>query len=236
MLCLMTRRTTSGTPATRAAAAKAWGSIGGRRRPGLRWGDRAPEDVDEARQLILDAAAQCFETLGMGRTRVEDIAHAANVSRATVYRYFRDRDALVLGVLGELADGFLRELGERLSPSASFDQVIVEGAAFAVRTVRQDHRLALLFTPETASLTTGIPGAWDLLFERARLFLSPLLETWRQNDELRSDVDVDDIVEWMLRVVLSLLAVPTAVERDDEHLHHFLATFLVASLRPQQQS
>lgn len=229
MLCLVTTRETAGL-------APAWGVLGGRRRQSLRWGDSAPGDVDEARELILDAAAQCFETLGMSRTRVEDIARAANVSRATVYRYFRDRDALVLGVLGELADEFLKELGERLSPSVSFDEQLVEGVAFAVRAVGQDQRLALLFTPETAGLTTGIPGAWDLLFERARLFLSPLLETWRQDCELRDDVDVDVVVEWILRVVLSLLAVPTAVERDDEHLRHFLATFLVASLRPQQQS
>lgn len=217
------------------APVAAWGSYGGRRRQSLRWGDRAPGDVDEARKLILDAAAQCFETLGMNRTRVEDIAQAANVSRATVYRYFRDRDALVLGVLGELADGFLQELGKRLSPSASFDDQLVEGVAFAVRAVRQDQRLALLFTPETAALTTGIPGAWDLLFQRARHFLSPLLETWRRDRELRDDVEIDEVVEWILRVVLSLLAVPTAVERDEEHLRHFLATFLVPSLRPPRQ-
>lgn len=232
MLCLVTEREMAEAPTK--AASTAWGPFSGRRRQGLRWGDRAPGDVDEARQLILEAAAQCFETLGMSRTRVEDIARAANVSRATVYRYFRDRDALVLGVLGELADGFLQELGARLSPSASFDEHLVDGVAFAVRAVRQDPRLALLFTPETATLTTGIPGAWDLLFARARLFVSPLLETWRQDGQLRSDVDTDDVVEWILRVVLSLLAVPSAVERDDEHLRHFLATFLVASLRPQQ--
>lgn len=209
-----------------------WGPRTGRRSDRLRWGDRAPGDVDEARQRILDAASRCFETIGMARTRVEDIASEANVSRATVYRYFRDRDALVLGVLADLADDFLLEVGARLAPGAPFDRQLVEGVAFAVRTVHEDDRLALLFTPETAGLTTSLPGAWELLFDRARVFLSPLLDGWRERGELRDDVEVDDVVEWILRVVLSLLAVPTAVERDEDRLRRFLDTFLVPSLRP----
>lgn len=208
-----------------------WGPRVGRRSGRLRWGDRAPGGVDEARQRILAATSRCFETIGMDRTRVEDIAREANVSRATVYRYFRDRDALVLGVLGELADEFLLQVGARLAPGAPFDRQLVEGVTFAVRAVREDDRLALLFTPETAGLTTALPGAWDLLFDRARLFLSPLLESWRERRELRDDVEVDDIVEWILRVVLSLLSVPTAVERDEDRLRRFLRTFLVPSLR-----
>ena len=77
----------------------------------LRWGDEVPADVDAARQRLLDAAETCIDRFGLAKTTVEDIATEAKVSRATIYRYFDNRDELVLAVvlrsLDRSADGDL---------------------------------------------------------------------------------------------------------------------------------
>ena len=65
----------------------------------LRWGDQVPAGVEAARQRLLDAAEACIDRYGLAKTTVEDIATEAKVSRATIYRYFDNRDELVLAVV-----------------------------------------------------------------------------------------------------------------------------------------
>jgi hypothetical protein len=47
---------------------------------------------------------------------------------------------------------------------------------------------------------------------------------------LRDDLPVEEVVEWVLRTVLSLLAMPSPVERDERELRAFLGRFLVPGL------
>src|SRR5215212_10366504 len=79
-------------------------------------------------EAILDGAAQIFALQG-DQASMSDVAEAAGVARATVYRYFPNREAL----LDELARAAVRDLDARLA-SARIDAVAPEeGIARAVR-------------------------------------------------------------------------------------------------------
>src|SRR3546814_653757 len=98
----------------------------------LRWGTDAPFDTDAARERLINAAEACFLRYGVMKTTVEDVAAHANVSRATVYRYFAGRDELILGVL--LRDGgrFLEALGQRLDAAEDLEQAIIDGVVYTL--------------------------------------------------------------------------------------------------------
>jgi AcrR family transcriptional regulator len=51
--------------------------------------------VDDKHRRILDAALRVFAARGFHGTTVPDIADAAGVGTGTLYRYFRDKEALV---------------------------------------------------------------------------------------------------------------------------------------------
>jgi AcrR family transcriptional regulator len=53
---------------------------------------------------IVAAARQCFVSLGVRQVTVEDVARAARVSRATVYRAVGGRAALVGAVMMDVAN------------------------------------------------------------------------------------------------------------------------------------
>lgn len=198
--------------------------------PRLRWGAEAPGDRSTARQRLVDAAEACFRRYGLLKTTVEDVARAAEVSRATVYRYFGDRDELILGVLRREADRFLERLAAKIDRTRRFEDALVTGVLFTVETVRSDQNLALLFAPETVGITTSIAGASELLFEMTSEFLRPRLSLARQAGSVRDDIDLDEAAEWTLRTILSLLSVRPPAPRTEADTRRFLSTFLVPAL------
>jgi len=62
-------------------------------RAGYRMVKRA-EQIDETRRSIVAAAVSLHGTVGPANTTISAIAEEAGVSRVTVYRHFRDEDAL----------------------------------------------------------------------------------------------------------------------------------------------
>ena len=76
---------------------------------------------------MLDAAEECFTRFGVSKTTVEDVARAAGISRATVYRYFSDgRDEIILGVVVRETDRYLTRLSSRIARQAGLAEAIVE--------------------------------------------------------------------------------------------------------------
>jgi AcrR family transcriptional regulator len=49
---------------------------------------------DTTRNRILDVSMRLFGALGMHKTKVEDIAHEARMSRATFYNYFHSKEEI----------------------------------------------------------------------------------------------------------------------------------------------
>ena len=196
----------------------------------LRWGAEVPNDVESARGRLIEAAETCFKRFGVMKTTVEDVARIAQVSRATVYRYFDGRDELILAVLLREADRFLERLGRHLDALTDLPDAIVEGVVYTIRAIRSDENLALLFAPEVAGITSSVAGASKALFEITGQFLRPYLEAAQAAGSLEHHVDIDDAAEWTLRAILSLVMVDGPRHRSEDELRAFLHAFLVPGI------
>ncbi len=196
----------------------------------LRWGADAPNDSSAARERLIDAAEACFHRYGVMKTTVEDVAATAKVSRATVYRYFDGRDAIILGVLLREAGRFLGRLSDKLAAQPDLETAVVTGVIFTVKSVRADENLALLFAPEAAGMTGSVAGASAALFDVTAEFLKPLFYAAQESGQLRPGVDLDDAAEWTLRTILSLLTVAGPRPRSAAEQYRYLQTFLVPAL------
>ena len=79
--------------------------------PSRWWGDdRAILDDEEARRRLLEAAGRCIVRRGNAQIRMAELADEAGVSRSTVYRYFPNRDEVLLGLMLARVDIALGEL------------------------------------------------------------------------------------------------------------------------------
>jgi AcrR family transcriptional regulator len=202
----------------------------------LRWGDDVPAGAEAARARLMDAADACIDRFGLTKTTIEDVAAQAKVSRATIYRYFESRDELVMAVL-------LRGLRRRMEPSLSryftdaatpeeFGEGLVASAVHLLDAIRHDPKLAVLLDRDSGGISATITGASEVLFRTVLAGWSPLLARAQTAGLLRADLQVDELAEWLLRAILSLLTVegPTPHSADDER--RLLATYLVPAIVP----
>jgi AcrR family transcriptional regulator len=67
------------------------------------------------RERILDAAARVVATRGLAHATTKEIARAAKLSEAALYKYFRDKDELVLLLMFERLPQWLGVLTELLA-------------------------------------------------------------------------------------------------------------------------
>ena len=186
----------------------------------------APNDPDTARDRLLDAAEACFERSGISKTTVEDIAKQASVSRATVYRYFAGRDAVVSGVILRATERYLERVRGRVEAQPDLGGAILEFVEVTIRGAHRDETIALLFTSDDSLNGVGI-----LRRHIGRAFrdgdrVSPpvFVAHWTQH---RPGLSIDDAAEWILRSILSLLTVGGPRRRSRDGLDAFLRRFLL---------
>jgi AcrR family transcriptional regulator len=199
--------------------------------PRLRWGADVPGGPSEARDRLLDAAQQCFGQFGVAKTTVEDVAAEARVSRATIYRYFQNREELLLAVLIREGARFMEGLTRSIAEDADPAEALVETALATIAGVRSNTQLGMLFRPESAGLTMTAPGARAQILRMTAHHLAPVLDLAERQGRLLPGVVPDDAAEFVLRLTLSLLEFDLADRpREGEDLRGFLRRYLVPPL------
>lgn len=76
-----------------------------------------PDVSEERKAQILEAALVVFSKLGFHQSRMDDVAEQAGLSKATLYLYYKNKDAIVAALLKYV---FSQEF-QRLSTLASAD-------------------------------------------------------------------------------------------------------------------
>jgi TetR/AcrR family transcriptional regulator, mexCD-oprJ operon repressor len=166
---------------------------------------RAPRQALQQRvaAAILEAAAS--ELVARGDASMTDVATAAGVARATVYRYFPTRQAL----LDELADSAIRSAGARLA-SARIDEVpVLDGITRSVRELADIGDLFVLLArdrvrPETELLERHLAGPLRRLVERGQ-----------STGDLRGDVPSGWLTDSLVGIIVSVLCSPQVRGRED---------------------
>lgn len=60
---------------------------------------RSPEHLEAQRNRILDAAEECFIRYGFHAASMSRIAETAGVSQGLAYRYFKNKNAIILAII-----------------------------------------------------------------------------------------------------------------------------------------
>ncbi len=153
---------------------------------------------------ILDGAAELFAS-GGEQASMNEVAEAAGVARATVYRYFPNREAL----LDELAQTAVRDVDLRLA-SARIDAVPPEeGVARAVRALVDVGNLFVVLARER-------PRSGADRFEHGLVEpLRQLVERGQASGDIRDDITASRLTESLIGLIVGMLTSTPALGRED---------------------
>src|ERR1700756_178522 len=93
-------------------------------------GPRKLTTIDDPRDRILAAAERCIARHGIRKTTMEDIASEVGMSRPGVYRYFADRDDLLIELITRHARVLRDRAHKFIYRQTSLPDQIVEGLLY----------------------------------------------------------------------------------------------------------
>ena len=186
--------------------------------------------LDPAELRVLDAAKTCCERWGLAKVTIEDIAHEAGVSRATLYRMFPGGKDILFEALRvrELEDFFTR-LSAHLDGAIDFEDLLVRCVMHATAELRGDQHLSLMLASEPGDtlgqLTVdGVPR----IIRVATVFLAPLVDGHLPRREGAR------LVELLARLVISYFLAPSdQVDLGEpESARTFIRAFILPAFQP----
>jgi AcrR family transcriptional regulator len=157
-----------------------------------------------AAERILDVAARLFVEHGVARVGMAEVAKAAGCSRATLYRYFDSREALRVAYIHREARRLERDLAAHAAAIRDPADRVVESVLETLRRVRSDPALAGWFTPDDVGIASVLAQSSGVIEGMVAAFLGD-----------RQAPDTIRRARWLLRVVLSLLAMPGANDAEE---------------------
>jgi len=195
----------------------------------LRWGAQSPDGVREARERILDGAEACLAREGYSRVTMEAVAADAKISRATLYRYFSDRDEVFSGVVIRSTARYLDRVRFRVESQPDLGAAIIEYVRLSLSAAERDPMIAALFTGDERRGAGGVIAESSIaVFEMATEFFRPLFTMHAA--QVRPETTVEDAGEWITRVVLSLVSVAGPKRRSGLALDKYLTCYLVPAI------
>jgi AcrR family transcriptional regulator len=190
------------------------------------WDGDPPATDDDAIARILDAARTCIERDG-ARTSVSDVAAELGVTRQTVYRYFDSAEALLHATALQATGPFLRRLSRHVRNITDPAEAIVEAMAFTIEQLPNEVVMGVLLRAgQRSAFASGIASETSRSF--GRLLIGEHAERWQLQGV--APERIDELVEWTLRILQSIVLDPGGVPRSRHALRAFLRRWLVPAI------
>jgi AcrR family transcriptional regulator len=175
---------------------------------------------------VLDAAASCYLHFGVAKTTAEDIAQRVGVSRATLYRRFGSHKEIFLAVLARESAAMASDAERHLAGVADPLERILEGMVFSIEQIGQRPVHAAVFGGESAAWAATQAIQEEALQGIGEAGIRPLLAA-ALSDGSVSEQDMKDLVDWILRILISYAAVPGRGGREPQQIRRQLAAWFL---------
>ena len=183
----------------------------------------AERRTEVAADRILDAAEELFTRHDPGSVGMNEIAKAAGCSRATLYRYFENREALRTAYVARETHRLSESIDDRYGIEDPRER-LVAGIVTTLRLVRESPALSAWFATTAPPLGAELAEQSDVITALATAFVTSLGDDHPANVAGRG--------RWLVRVITSLLIFPGHDEADERAM---LTEFVAPVVVPAEQ-
>jgi AcrR family transcriptional regulator len=186
----------------------------------------APTSADEARERILAAAERCIDRHGIRKTTMDDVACEVGLSRPSVYRYFADRDDLLIELITRHARALLERARKSISRQSNLPDQIVENVLYTAEHGRRDLLTRHCIDPDGTSLGRRMIASGTTAIMRAEMW-DPVLDAAVAKNELPPGLPRSDIHLWLGDVTKLVMRGIEDGEGDVRRYRSILRRFVV---------
>jgi AcrR family transcriptional regulator len=183
----------------------------------------------ERADAIVSAAAACFERWGVVRTRMEDIAREAGISRPALYQHFSGKDALLLEVILRHIESRGELLHEALPRKGPAGPLLLKALMWGVTASEGQAVVERILGVDVVHETAKLIAESDRVADALSAYWRPYVEHAKATGVLRKGVDVDRAVRWLTLIRFSFLSLPELAPAEHE-MESYLRTFVVRAL------
>jgi len=164
------------------------------------------DDRSSTRVRIVDGALGCLARQGVAKTTVDDIARAAGLSRATLYRTFpRGKEGILAAVVETEVARLFSSLAVAMGEATDLEDVLVAGMVESARRLRSHAALSYLLEHEPGAVLPHLTFAGlDHLLMVAGDLAAPFFARWLEPEQ------ASRAAEWAVRIVLAYCSGPPA--------------------------
>ncbi|MGA0893450.1 MAG: TetR/AcrR family transcriptional regulator, partial [Ilumatobacteraceae bacterium] len=165
----------------------------------------AARRADSLEHRLLDAAMALGERWGFAKVTVDDIAAAAGVSRATLYRIFPGgKDVLFDALRVRHLEEYFSRLTAELEGVDDLEEFLVRAVVASTLELRGDRHLAVMLATEPGEALGQLTvGGLPRIVRMATTFLAPLVVRFLPRPDAARLVDV------VARLVISYFLAPS---------------------------
>ena len=186
----------------------------------------AATSADDARERILAAAERCIDRHGIRKTTMDDVACEVGLSRPSVYRYFADRDDLLIELITRHARALLGRARKSISRQSSLPDQLVQTVLYTAEHGRRDPLTRHVIDPDGTSLGRRMIASGTTEMMRAEMW-DPILDAALANNELPPGLPRSDIHLWLGNVTLMVMRGLEDGEGDVRRYRSILRRFVV---------
>ena len=185
-----------------------------------------------ATERAMIAAISCFCREGISNSSMEDIATEAGMARSTLYRYFKDKDELIIAVMEQEAVSLAKELAIKIPIKKSFSEFIIEGMLLALIYVPEHPVLGKMFASDSLATSSRIVLMTNHLSQVGIDVIKPVIEAARLARRIPQGLTAEYLMDWLIRVLFSLLTMPSDITQTYEQKRKLLESMLLPALLP----
>lgn len=190
----------------------------------------AGETQYETAGRIMDAAYALFLDFGLRRLSMEDVARKANLSRMTIYRYYRDKDALFHAVVHRELRRAIRQTHKYLLELNEPEILIEEGFVQIALQARRHPLFKRLLETEPEWLMVLLTLKSEPLFEVAINYCTQLIEEAQDRGGF-TGFSAKAAAEILVRLLHSSVLMPGGLmSTEDEEGLRFITSMALSPL------
>ena len=179
---------------------------------------------------ILAAAKRCYLADGISATGMKEVAASAGIARSTLYRYFPGRDDLLVAIIKEEMVDVNTHILKKLSGYSRPADYVVEGLIVAIKEVPRRPLLRAVFASEEDSRARRVIWSSDVMVSFGEELMDHVIRPAQDAGLLQDAVRPEVLVEWVYRLFLSFLTLPSNWVKGDAQLRTTLHALLVPVL------